>query len=113
MDAATLLAQNLLPWIVPYLIPSSYLRQAVTFTRPTTIAPNLDIGAWTLKDKSHYSTTLILVANMDPVPVVASLGGVSGPLVEVLLRSGGDIDGTEGTVTVSLDGMGAVAFILG
>jgi len=112
MDAATVLAQDLLPWIVPYLIPSSYLRQTVNFTRPTTIAPNLDVGAWTLKDNGH-STTLILVANMDSVPVVASLGGVSGPLVDVLLRSGGNIEGTKGTVTVSLDGKGAVAFILG
>jgi hypothetical protein len=112
MDAATVIAQELLPWIVPYLIPSPYLQQTVTFTRPTTIAPNLDVGAWTLKDNGH-STTLVLVGNMDSVPVVASLAGVSGPLVDILLRSGGDIEGTEDTVTVSLDGKGAVAFIIG
>ena len=107
-----MIAQDLLPWIVPYLIPSPYLRQTVTFTHPTTIAPNIDVGAWTLEDKGH-STTLILVANMGSVPVVASLGGVSGPLADILLQSGGEIEGTEGTVTVSLDGGGAVAFILG
>jgi hypothetical protein len=112
MDAAALLAQKLLPSIIPYLIPSFYLRQTVTFTRPTTIAPNLDIGAWTLEDKGH-STTLILVANMDSIPVTASLAGVGGSLVDVLLRSGGDVEGMEGAVTVSLDGNGAVGFILG
>jgi len=107
-----LLAQKLLPWIVTYLIPSSYLQQTVTFTHPATIAPNLDTGAWTLEDKGH-STTLVLVANMDSAPVTASLGGVRGPLADVLLRSGGDIEEMEGAVTVSLDGMGVVAFILG
>jgi len=112
MDAATLLAQDLLPWIVPYLIPSSYLRQTVTFTRPMTVASNLDIGAWTLKDKGH-STTLVLVANMGSMPVTASLGGVGEFLVDVLLRSGGGVEGMEGAITMSLDGGGAVGFILG
>jgi len=112
MDSATLLAQNLLPSIIPYLIPSFYLRQTVTFTRPTTVTPNLDIGAWTLKGNGH-STTLVLVANMDLMPVTAPLTGVRGFLADVLLRSGGDIEGMDGTVTVSLDGKGAVGFILG
>jgi hypothetical protein len=112
MGAATLLAQQLLPSIMPYLIPSFYLRQTVTFTRPTTHAPNLDIGAWTLKDDGH-STTLVLVANMGPIPVTASLGGVGGSVMGVILRSGGGIEGIEGAVTVSLDGEGAVGFILG
>lgn len=112
LDAATLLAQQLLPSITPYLIPSFYLRQTVTFTRPTTKAPNLDIGAWTLKDKGH-STTLVLVANMGSMPVRASLDGVRGFLVDVILRSGGDVEGMEGAVTMYLDGEGAVGFILG
>jgi hypothetical protein len=112
MGAATLLAQQLLPSIMPYLMPSFYLRQTVTFTRPTTNAPNLDIGAWTLKDKGH-STTLVLVANMGAKPVTASLGGVGESLVDILLRSGGNIEGMEGAVTVSLDREGAVGFILG
>lgn len=112
MDAAALLAQKLLPSIVPYLIPPFDLPRTVTFTRPETVAPNLDIGAWSLKDKGH-STTLVLVANMDSMPVKASLGGVGGPLADVLLRSGGDIEEIEGRVTVFLDGRGAIAFILG
>ena len=112
LGAATLLAQQLLPSITPYLIPSFYLRQTVTFSRPTTIAPNLDIGAWTLKDKGH-STTLILAANMGSMPVTASLGGVGEFLVDVLLRSGGDVEGKEGAITMFLDGDGAVGFILG
>ena len=112
LGAATLLAQQLLPSITPYLIPSFYLQQTVTFTRPTTNVPNLDIGAWTLKDKGH-STTLVLVANMDSMPVTASLDGVGQFLVDIILRSGGDVEGTEGAVTMSLDGEGAVGFILG
>jgi len=80
MDAATLIAQDLLPWIDPYLIPSFYLRKTVTFTRPRTIAPNLNVGAWNLKGKVHSSREHGFVA------VVVSLGGVSGPLVDVLLR---------------------------
>ena len=112
LGAATLLAQQLLPSITPYLIPSFYLQQTVTFTRPTTNVPNLDIGAWTLKDKGH-STTLVLVANMDSMPVTASLDGVGEFLVDIILRSGGDVEGMEGAVTISLDGEGAVGFILG
>jgi len=111
MGAATLIAQQLLPSIIPYLIPSFYLRQTVTFTRPTTNASSLDIGAWTLKDESH-STTLVLVANMGSIPVTATLGGVGESLVDVLLRSGGDVEGMGGTIIVSLDGEGALGFIL-
>ena len=112
MGAATLLAQQLLPSITPYLIPSFYLRQTVIFTRPTTNAPNLDIGTWILNDGGH-STTLVLAANMGSMPVTASLGGVGESLLDVLLRSGGDVEGKEGAVTVSLDGEGVVGFILG
>jgi len=112
MGAATLLAQQLLPSVMPYLIPSFYLRQTVTFARPTTNAPSLDIGAWTLKDKGH-STTLVLVANMGSMPVTASLGSVGKSIVDVLLRSGGDVREMEGEVTVSLDGEGAIGFIVG
>ena len=65
-----------------------------------------------MKDKGH-STTLVLVANMDSMPVTASLDGVGEFLVDIILRSGGDVEGMEGAVTISLDGEGAVGFILG
>ncbi len=50
---------------------------------------------------------------MGSMPVTEFLGGVGEFLVDVLLRSGGGVEGMEGAITMSLDGGGAVGFILG